>query len=128
MRYALATLLLVMLVMQAGCDGEPESGRDAERRAALLLEGVDEEPRASTQNVAAIWVRSCALCHVDGNGGAPRAGIAEDWEARVTQGEAMLLLHTVEGYANMPPLGYCMDCTRADFLALIRMMTPVETR
>jgi cytochrome c5 len=49
-----------------------------------------------------MWSRSCALCHVDGNAGAP---------------------HTVEGLNSMPPLGYCMACERDDFLAMIDFMT-----
>ena len=34
----------------------------------------------------------------------------------------MLLAHTVEGYNDMPPLGYCMACEREDLRALIRLM------
>lgn len=68
------------------------------------------------------WARSCALCHVTGEGGAPRAGFAEDWKPRVVNGKAMLLGHTIEGYNNMPPLGYCMSCEEEDFVALIDFM------
>lgn len=68
------------------------------------------------------WARSCALCHVNGEGGAPRLGDQADWSTRLARGEATLLTHTIEGYNNMPPLGYCMDCDRGDFLELIRFM------
>ena len=68
------------------------------------------------------WARSCALCHVNGEGGAPRVGHPEEWQERLAQGESTLLTHTVEGLNNMPPLGYCMDCEREDFLGLIRFM------
>lgn len=68
------------------------------------------------------WTRNCALCHVRGEGGAPVLGDREAWAPRLEQGEALLLQHTVEGINNMPPLGYCMDCETADFLALIRFM------
>ena len=43
-------------------------------------------------------------------------------QTRWEQGEDALLEHTIEGLNNMPPLGYCMDCEEADFLALIRFM------
>lgn len=68
------------------------------------------------------WSRSCALCHINGEGGAPRVGQADEWAPRVEQGEELMLEHTIEGYNNMPPLGYCMDCSRQDFLKLTRFM------
>ncbi|MBD3646142.1 MAG: hypothetical protein HUJ31_01555, partial [Pseudomonadales bacterium] len=37
------------------------------------------------------WARSCALCHVNGEGGAPTMGQADEWEDRLEQGEAGLL-------------------------------------
>ena len=68
------------------------------------------------------WSRSCVLCHVRGEGGAPRVGHPEEWVERIDQGETVLLTHTIEGYNRMPPLGYCMDCEAEDFEALIRFM------
>ena len=50
------------------------------------------------------------------------------WRDRVAAGEAQLLQHTLEGLNAMPPLGYCMDCTEADFRALIRFMIPAELK
>jgi cytochrome c5 len=68
------------------------------------------------------WARSCALCHVTGNAGAPRIGNAEEWAPRLAQGMDVLLQHTLEGFNDMPPLGYCMSCERDDFVALIEFM------
>lgn len=45
------------------------------------------------------------------------------WAERREQGEDVLLAHTLEGFNNMPPLGYCMDCETTDFTALIRFMS-----
>jgi cytochrome c5 len=33
-----------------------------------------------------------------------------------------LLQHTLTGFRNMPPLGYCMACEEDDFIALIEFM------
>lgn len=68
------------------------------------------------------WARSCALCHVTGNAGAPRVGNSEEWAPRLAQGMDVLLQHTLEGFNDMPPLGYCMACERDDFAALIEFM------
>lgn len=72
---------------------------------------------------AALFARSCALCHIDGNGGAPVIGDAGAWRPRLAQGRDVLLKRTIEGYNSMPPLGYCMACERSDFVALIDLMT-----
>ncbi len=69
------------------------------------------------------WSQSCALCHISGVGGAPVVGNAEQWLPRLEQGQAQLLTHTLEGYANMPPLGYCMSCEVEDFRAMIAWMS-----
>ena len=69
-----------------------------------------------------LWRQSCALCHVDGNGGAPRVGDYEQWASRLEKGHVVLLANTIEGFNYMPPLGYCMACEREDFSALIEFM------
>ena len=70
-----------------------------------------------------LWSASCALCHVTGIGGAPHMGRADEWQPRLAQGEDVLMRHTLEGFNNMPPLGYCMACEREDFVAMIDLMT-----
>ena len=111
--------------------------------AALLLAGCDptgdetavspppiDPERSETDRSRTLeqWSRSCVLCHADGTGGAPRTGHPEEWAPRLAQGMDVLLAHSIEGYRNMPPLGYCMDCTRDDFRALIVFMTNPEAR
>lgn len=78
---------------------------------------------APTARTLEQFQRSCVLCHVTGEGGAPRMGDAAAWSPRLAQGEAVLLQHAIEGYRNMPPLGYCQDCERGDFRALIELMS-----
>lgn len=93
--------------------------------ALLMLAGAQVSGAAAppSERAMALWARSCALCHIDGNAGAPRVGQAEEWGPRLAQGRETLLKHTVEGLNSMPPLGYCMACEREDFLAMIDFMT-----
>jgi cytochrome c5 len=109
-RCALITILLGL----AAC-GEPAETPPTSEPA----------PNSSEPNeaVMAKWSRSCALCHVDGTGGAPRVGVPEEWGARLAQGEDTLLAHTIDGYNNMPPLGYCMSCSGDELRTLIRYMS-----
>lgn len=84
-------------------------------RAASQAEGLSPE-------LAAAYARSCKICHENPGAGAPLTGKSEQWAARVAQGRNVLLEHTVNGYQGMPPLGLCMDCSEADFAALIEYM------
>ncbi len=77
---------------------------------------------AMTEDVMRKWASSCALCHVQGVGGAPRIGHHEEWLPRLAQGRRVMLKHTIEGFNNMPPLGYCMSCEESDFTSLIEFM------
>ena len=68
------------------------------------------------------WARTCAMCHVRGEGGAPKIGDTAAWSTRLAQGEDVVLEHAINGLNNMPPLGYCMDCEREDLRAYIHFM------
>ena len=97
--------------MSVGCEhGEPE---------AAVKTAAGSAPRPEQM---LLWTNSCALCHVTGVGGAPIVGNHDDWADRLEQGNELLLEHTLEGYNNMPPLGYCMACEKDDFTALIEFM------
>ncbi len=118
MRSASLIALGYLAVVLAGC-GDPA------RETAPSNTARDQRTHATSANMEQ-WGRSCAICHVNGEGGAPRVGDAEDWNERLQQGEEVLLAHTVEGFNNMPPLGYCMDCEEQDLRALIRFMAGIQ--
>lgn len=68
------------------------------------------------------WARSCALCHVSGEAGAPVVGDTGEWQRRLSKGEDVVLGNVLNGYNSMPPLGYCMACEIPDFRAMIAYM------
>ena len=107
--------LIVFVVMGAGCENsEHEVLVEARIKTTAISSPGSELMR--------LWMNSCALCHVTGVGGAPIVGKFDDWADRLGQGNELLLKHTIEGYNNMPPLGYCMACEKDDFAALIEFM------
>lgn len=110
--------LVVVCTALVSCTGAGD-GR------ANTAAGVEEKVRVDNtpgETVMEKWSRSCALCHVDGQGGAPGTGNAEEWASRLDQGEQVMVERVIKGYNNMPPLGYCMDCTRQDLVELTRFM------
>ena len=48
------------------------------------------------------------------------------WNPRIAQGTDTLLDHSINGYNGMPPMGLCMQCSEAQFVALISFMAGVE--
>lgn len=121
--YLLSAVLLISACGKA--DNPVADLSEVSLDAAVLAATVNDETPVvlvDEANLMRQWARNCALCHVRGEGGAPMIGDIDNWRERVTQGEAVLLMHTIEGINNMPPLGYCMDCESVDFAALIRFM------
>ena len=108
-RWVLGCLLSVL----AGCGSE--SGAPPVAKAVEIAVAERSTPE--------LWAQSCALCHVDGNASAPRIGNLSEWAPRLAKGADVLLQHTLEGFNQMPPLGYCMACERDDFVELIDFMT-----
>jgi cytochrome c5 len=107
----------LLVVMLTGCgDNDSQSTASSFADARMSDQGQQR------------WARTCALCHVRGEGGAPKVGDGDAWTPRLAQGEAVLLEHTVNGFGNMPPLGYCMDCERDDLRAAIAFMANVSRR
>jgi len=78
---------------------------------------------ADAARISLLYAQTCMACHTSAGSGAPQAGDAQAWRARVEQGMDALLEHTIDGRGGMPPLGSCMDCSEADFEGLIRFMS-----
>jgi cytochrome c5 len=114
---AIRPTLLIVLGMLSACTKPPTvTDAAADVYATAFRQAV------VTTSVQQKWARSCALCHVNGEGGAPKMGDVEAWAVRRKAGDAVLMKHTLEGLNRMPALGYCMDCELVDFAAMINMM------
>jgi len=99
-------LALALLVCLCACG--------AEREAAAPVTLSDANART--------YQAACATCHARPGIGAPVTGVDADWRERREQGFDTLLVHTVDGFGGMPPLGTCGLCSEDDFRALIRYM------
>lgn len=71
----------------------------------------------------------CSNCHAVKpliSLGAPRVGVASDWEPRIKQGLDVLFKNTDEGLNAMPPRGGCFECTDEQLKLAIIAMLPVQ--
>jgi len=53
----------------------------------------------------AVYKASCAACHGTGAAGAPKFGDASAWAARISQGQATVVSHALNGLRGMPAKG-----------------------
>ena len=77
---------------------------------------------AADQAVVDRYNKSCAICHGSGVANAPRFGDAAQWQPRLAKGNDALVASVKNGLNAMPPKGMCMDCSDADYKALIDYM------
>jgi cytochrome c5 len=75
--------------------------------------------------LARTYQSACASCHARIGTGAPLVGSDADWSARRAEGLDVLLVHTVNGFRGMPPLGGCGLCSEADLRTLVSYVAGV---
>lgn len=116
-RRALAAACFVFLgVTVAACDPTP-----AEEPLAVRIARA-EALAPSDPRLAEIYGRTCRVCHIQPDSGAPLAGDAAAWNARFAKGDEALHSHARDGFNAMPPRGQCYDCTDDDLTQLTLFM------
>ncbi|MEX5551289.1 c-type cytochrome [Pseudomonas pergaminensis] len=110
-------LLLVVFGLLTACDDKPR--HPPERATAATAMPADPA-------LAQVYDSSCKLCHANPASGAPLTGDRAAWSPRIAQGVDTLLDHSINGYNGMPPMGLCMQCSEAQFVALIGFMAGVQ--
>ena len=80
----------------------------------------------AADEVADRYNKTCAVCHASGAAGAPKTGVAADWEPRMGKGMDVLVASVENGLNAMPPKGMCFDCSADDYKALIEYMAKAK--
>ncbi len=104
----MSALLLAGLLAACGRTGTDASPSAAPAPAA----GIDAR-------LAAVYERACMSCHEVPGSGAPQRGDRAAWSARQSTGRPALVASVRQGKGAMPPMGWCPECSDADFAALI---------
>jgi cytochrome c5 len=88
----------------------------------LCIPALAEQPLPTGEGQR-IYQQTCVVCHGDGVGGAPKPGVALDWEYRLSFGIEEVYLNAIEGLGPpMPPRGLCADCSDAQVRAVVDFM------
>ena len=140
-------IVAAALALLPGCGGR-ESGTGASGGASAGAEtpakvaavpvpampppgGSDErtEPAAVAPDLLTgekVYKGTCSICHKSGLKGAPRLGIKEDWEARLTQSNEVLYEHAIKGFRGkkgfMPSRGSNSKLSDAEVRAAVNYM------
>ena len=109
--HLLKVVVLSLLLINCAADRELQAVTDSEKGGNVISEEVLRK-----------WNRSCALCHINGEAGAPIIGDTNSWSERILKGEDALVRSVLEGLNSMPPLGYCMACELEDFKSMVNFM------
>lgn len=87
--------------------------------AGLALSFVVAANVSAASDGAAVYNRSCKMCHSSGMMGAPKVGDKSAWAPLIETGEAALLASTRTGKGKMMPRGGCRTCSDEDLSAAI---------
>lgn len=137
-RTALLSVIMLMLsIGLAGCSAEQEELQLSEKKEKQVSERLAPEGQVALEsevgamNTAAagassgprsgeeIYQSKCVACHSTGAAGAPKLGVAADWESRVAQGMETLYTNAIQGIRGMPAKGLCMDCSDDEVKAAV---------
>lgn len=117
--------IVALLLLVAACSkSETPTGQTAPPEPTASQIAYAEQASPADAALAAIYDRSCKACHGLTGMGAPLTGHADAWKLRAENKSTAELIASVRNGLNaMPAMGYCPDCTDADFEALIRFMS-----
>ena len=88
----------------------------------LMVLSLQSQARDSQE----LYNKTCLFCHASGAAQAPKTHDVEAWAPRLKKGMPALLASVKNGIGAMPPKGLCMDCSDAEYTALIELMSKAK--
>jgi cytochrome c5 len=74
-----------------------------------------------------IYQENCAVCHADGDLGAPKVGDKDIWDVLLQKNMDKLVLNTITGLGSMPAKGGCLYCDTSEIVAAVKYMVQEST-
>lgn len=107
----------------AAVDAVKETTAIAVEKTGAVIASVTGDDSARGES---IYKKYCVACHATGAAGSPKLGDKTAWTARISQGNAVLIQHAIEGYKGetgyMPPKGGYMSLSEEEIAATVMYM------
>ena len=118
-------LMSLACVALVGCgEEEPAAKPEAKPEKVTVKNWQPDDPEL--QKGKAVYDATCALCHGDGEEGAPRLNNEKQWAARREKGLDTLIKHAIEGFhgdsGDMPARGDNASLTDEEVANAVRFM------
>ena len=91
--------------------------------AANPVPASNSAPTEAVRSGETVYNAACMACHTSGVAGAPKLGDKAAWSSRISQGEATLIQHALQGFKGMPAKGGCVNCSDAEIKAAVDYLT-----
>lgn len=107
----------------AAVDSVKETTSIAVEKTGAVIASDTADDTASGES---IYKKHCVACHATGVAGSPKLGDKTAWSARISQGNAVLTQHAIEGYKGetgyMPPKGGFMSLSDEEIAETVMYM------
>lgn len=107
----------------AAVDAEKETTSTAVEKTGAVIASVTGDDTARGES---FYKKHCVACHGTGAAGSPKLGDKAAWSARISQGNAVLTQHAIEGYKGqtgyMPPKGGYMTLSDEEIAVTVEYM------
>ena len=101
---------------------EAEATPAAEAAPEGDVPGAEAVAAAPADASKATYDSACFACHGTGAAGAPIVGNADQWSARIAQGNDTLYSNAINGKGGMPPKGGAMQLSDDEIKAVVDYM------
>ena len=132
-RILLASMASILLGCSDGKDPKVEEVGSLESPKEASSHPWDWVPTSSDLKAGKeVYLKECALCHNEGEEGAPALTDQEEWNQRVTKGVDTLVLRAIEGFTGsdgeMPARGGSDYLTDEEVTGAVHFMAAASVR
>lgn len=85
-----------------------KKGEEPQKDAANAIAASNNSQDAASDapiDAEKLYQTGCMACHASGAAGAPKLGVASDWQARIAKGRETLISNSINGIGAMPARG-----------------------
>ena len=99
---------------------------DSANDAGSGMDATNDSASDAVNPGESIYKSKCIACHATGAAGAPKLGDITAWGTRISQGNAVLLQHAIEGFKGdkgyMPPKGGYLNLSDEEISITVQYM------